>query len=60
MPNQLAEDKRRVSYIEYKENYAIIKALAAQEHLEVSDILRKAVREFLARSAPKKVSASDK
>lgn len=45
MPNKLDEAKRRVTYAEWTDIYALIKEIADAERLDVSDIVRKATQQ---------------
>jgi len=47
MSNQLSDDKRRVTYTEWKDVYSVLKKLATQERLDVSDIVRRATLDFI-------------
>jgi hypothetical protein len=47
MPNQLSEDKRRVTYTEWKDVHEVLKETAKRERLDVSDIVRRATLAYI-------------
>ena len=54
MSNQLSEDKRRVTYTEWKDVYGVLKKMATQERLDVSDLVRRATLDFIQKNQQKR------
>jgi hypothetical protein len=47
MPNKLSEDKKRISYGEWKDVYEVIRRQAKKERVDISVILRRATQEYV-------------
>lgn len=47
MPNKIADDKIRVSYLEWKDIHAELRIMADAERLDLSDLIRRATAEYL-------------